>query len=106
MMRVLIVDDEPAIRRLLQTWVEEEGVAALDADSAEEMLGESVAVIVDAGASPGGVASTIIDATGDRPRLLRDGAIAIADSDAALADLDLTVDTGLPEPTEAESTDA
>lgn len=80
--------------------------AALDADSAEEMLGESVAVIVDAGTSPGGVASTIIDATGDRPRLLRDGAIAVADIDAALADLSLTVDTGTDEPTEAEPTDA
>ncbi|WP_182380292.1 L-threonylcarbamoyladenylate synthase [Nocardioides sp. WS12] len=80
--------------------------AALDAEAAEEMLGESVAVIVDAGASPGGVASTIIDATGDRPRLLREGAIAVADIDAALADLAVTVDTGLPEPTEAEPTDA
>lgn len=66
--------------------------AALDADQAEEMLGESVAVIIDAGASSGGVASTIIDATGERPRLLRAGAIAVEDLDAALAELDLTVD--------------
>lgn len=80
--------------------------AALDADGAEEMLGESVAVIIDGGTSPGGVASTIIDATGERPRLLREGAIAVADIDAVLADLELTVDTGLPEPTEAEPTDA
>ncbi|MCX6400125.1 MAG: L-threonylcarbamoyladenylate synthase [Propionibacteriales bacterium] len=80
--------------------------AALDADSAEETLGESVAVIIDAGTSPGGVASTIIDATGDRPRLLREGALAVADIDAALAEFSLTVDTGTDEPTEAEPTDA
>ncbi|GAA3665816.1 L-threonylcarbamoyladenylate synthase [Nocardioides ginsengisoli] len=71
---------------------------ALDADAAEEMLGESVAVVIDGGTSPGGVASTIIDATGERPRLLRLGAIAVADLDAVLADLELTVET---EPTDA-----
>lgn len=65
--------------------------AALDADGAIAMLGESVAVVVDAGASPGGVPSTIVDATGERPRLLRLGAIPVADLDAALADLGVTV---------------
>lgn len=68
--------------------------AAQSADEAMRMLGEAVAVVVDGGASPGGVASTIIDATGERPRLLRDGAIAVADLDAALADLGITVETG------------
>ncbi|WP_436698484.1 L-threonylcarbamoyladenylate synthase [Nocardioides sp. BYT-33-1] len=70
---------------------------ALDADAATEMLGESVAVVVDAGVSPGGVASTIIDATTDRPRLLRLGAIPVADLDAALADLGVSVEVE-PEP--------
>ncbi len=82
--------------------------AALDADGAFEMLGESVAVLVDDGASPGGMASTIIDATTDRPRLLRVGAISVADIDAALEDLGLTVEVE-PEPDalpEAEPTDA
>ena len=37
--------------------------AATDADAAEEMLGDAVAVIVDGGTSPGGEASTIIDVT-------------------------------------------
>ncbi|WP_408898993.1 L-threonylcarbamoyladenylate synthase [Nocardioides sp. R1-1] len=68
--------------------------AALDADDAIAMLGESVAVVVDAGASPGGVASTIVDATTDRPRLLRLGAIPVADLDAALAELGVTVEVG------------
>jgi putative two-component system response regulator len=35
---VLIVDDEPPIRRLLQTWVEAEGVRPVEAGSAEQAL--------------------------------------------------------------------
>ncbi|MDQ6527430.1 L-threonylcarbamoyladenylate synthase [Nocardioides sp. LHD-245] len=83
--------------------------AALDAEAATEMLGEAVAVVVDAGASPGGVPSTIVDATTDRPRLLRLGAIPVADLDAALADLGLTVEVepaSAPEPTDSEPTDS
>lgn len=72
--------------------------AAQDADQAIEMLGAAVDVVVDGGAAPGGVASTIIDATGERPRLLRAGAIPVEDLDAVLADLELTVET---EPTDA-----
>lgn len=56
--------------------------AATTAAEAEEMLGESVAVILDAGKSPGGTASTIIDATGVTEdggvlRILRAGPITI-----------------------------
>ncbi|WP_341350901.1 Sua5/YciO/YrdC/YwlC family protein [Nocardioides convexus] len=58
------------------------------------MLGAAVDVVVDGGTAPGGVASTIIDATGERPRLLRAGAIAVAEIDAVLAGLGVTVDTG------------
>ncbi|HVK29906.1 MAG TPA: L-threonylcarbamoyladenylate synthase [Nocardioides sp.] len=67
--------------------------AAVDAGTALDMLGEAVAVVVDGGTAPGGVPSTIIDATGPRPRLLRAGAIPVEDLDAALADLELTVET-------------
>ena len=49
--------------------------AATDADEAERMLGESVEVVLDGGPSVGSVASTIIDCTGDRPRILREGAL-------------------------------
>jgi L-threonylcarbamoyladenylate synthase len=52
--------------------------AATDADQAEEMLGEDVAVIVDGGTSPGGEASTIVDATTTPGRVLRVGAISVA----------------------------
>ena len=37
-MRVLIVDDEPPIRRLLQAWVRAEGVTPVEAGSAEQAL--------------------------------------------------------------------
>jgi tRNA threonylcarbamoyl adenosine modification protein (Sua5/YciO/YrdC/YwlC family) len=59
--------------------------AALDADAAEEMLGEDVSVIVDGGMVPGGEASTIIDATAAEPRLLRLGALPVEKIDAVLA---------------------
>jgi L-threonylcarbamoyladenylate synthase len=49
--------------------------AATTADEALEQLGDSVAVYLDGGPCPGGVASTIIDLTGSVPRLLRAGAI-------------------------------
>jgi L-threonylcarbamoyladenylate synthase len=58
--------------------------AATDADEAERMLGEEVAVILDGGASPGGEASTIIDVTGERGRVLRRGALSLEELNAAL----------------------
>ncbi|WP_298514526.1 L-threonylcarbamoyladenylate synthase [uncultured Nocardioides sp.] len=51
--------------------------AAIEADEAEEMLGEEVEVIVDGGTSPGGEASTIIDATTTPGRVLRLGALSV-----------------------------
>src|SRR5690349_19312987 len=51
--------------------------AATDAAGAMRMLGEEVAVVVDAGSSPGGEASTIIDVTGPEPRVLRRGALSL-----------------------------
>ncbi|MFC6153774.1 L-threonylcarbamoyladenylate synthase [Nocardioides yefusunii] len=58
--------------------------AALDADAAFEMLGESVAVYVDAGPSQGGTASTIIDVTGESARILRLGALSVEQIKEAL----------------------
>lgn len=66
--------------------------AATDADAAMDMLGESVVVVIDAGRSPGATPSTIVDATGDRPRLLRLGALSVAQLDEALAEYDVTVE--------------
>ena len=58
--------------------------AATDADAAEEMLGDAVAIIVDAGTSPGGEASTIIDATLPEGRVLRLGALGLDVLNAAI----------------------
>ena len=46
--------------------------------AAAEQLGASVAVYLEAGQSPGGVASTIVDVTGPL-RLVRAGAISLAE---------------------------
>jgi tRNA A37 threonylcarbamoyladenosine synthetase subunit TsaC/SUA5/YrdC len=67
--------------------------AATDGDQAMEMLGEKVAVVIDGGETAGAVPSTIIDATGERPRLLRLGAISVERLDAALAEHGVTVET-------------
>lgn len=48
---------------------------ASTADEAVAALGEAIGFLLDAGASPGGPASTIVDATGAAPRLVRAGAI-------------------------------
>jgi len=49
---------------------------AVTAIDARMQLGEDVAVYLEDGQVPGGVASTIVDVTGERPRILRAGAIA------------------------------
>ena len=66
--------------------------AAVDADEAEEMLGDRVEVIVDAGRTTGsptgqGQASTIVDCTGTQGRILRAGALSLDDLNAALEPL-------------------
>ena len=65
--------------------------AALDADAAEEMLGDEVSVIVDAGPVSGGEASTIIDVTGDQGRILRRGALGLERLNAVLEPLGATL---------------
>jgi L-threonylcarbamoyladenylate synthase len=51
--------------------------AATTAEGAREQLGESVAVYLDGGSCETDVPSTIVDLTGDMPRLLRGGAVPI-----------------------------
>lgn len=48
---------------------------ARNADEIEAMLGDAIALIVDGGPSSGGLASTVVDLSGERPRILRHGAI-------------------------------
>lgn len=73
--------------------------AAQDAESALAMLGTSVEVYLDAGATPGPVPSTIIDCTTDRPRLLRPGGIGVEELDRVLAAHGTSVDVA-PDPDE------
>jgi L-threonylcarbamoyladenylate synthase len=48
---------------------------ARDADEAERALGADLDGIVDAGPAPGGPPSTLVDVTGEAPRLVRAGAV-------------------------------
>lgn len=50
---------------------------ATTAADAQQQLGESVAVYLDGGACAAQLPSTIVDLTGDMPRLLRQGAISV-----------------------------
>jgi L-threonylcarbamoyladenylate synthase len=49
---------------------------ARDADEIERLLGAAVDLILDGGPSAGGPASTVVDCTGSRPVIRREGAIA------------------------------
>ena len=49
--------------------------AAQTADEAQEMLGDDVDIYVDGGVRDSGMSSTIIDLSGDVPRILRRGPI-------------------------------
>jgi tRNA threonylcarbamoyl adenosine modification protein (Sua5/YciO/YrdC/YwlC family) len=52
--------------------------SALSAAQAREQLGDSVSVYLDGGPATIGTSSTIIDLSGHRPRILRQGAIEAA----------------------------
>jgi L-threonylcarbamoyladenylate synthase len=58
--------------------------AANNADEAESMLGDRVEVILDGGQAPGLIPSTIVDATGSAPRVLRVGAVSIDELNAII----------------------
>lgn len=75
--------------------------AARSAEDAERMLGEAVTVIVDGGPSGESEASTIVDATGERPALLRLGAISVAELNEVLSAHDLEISS--PESAPPES---
>ncbi len=51
------------------------GPPAMSAQEARDQLGDEVAVYLEAAAARGGVPSTIVDCTGERPVILRHGAI-------------------------------
>lgn len=61
--------------------------AATNADDAQEMLGEDVDIYVDGGARESGMSSTIVDLSGDVPRIVRRGPIAAAELREIVPDL-------------------
>ena len=65
--------------------------AATEAAGAEGMLGESVEVVLDGGPSPKGEASTILDVRASQPRLLRLGALTVAELNEVIQPLGATV---------------
>ena len=87
------VSDHPAPRELARrlerpitgTSANISGLA--DPQSLEELrqqVGDRVDCVVSAGPTPAGTASTIVDLTGDGPRLIREGAISFAEIAALL----------------------
>jgi L-threonylcarbamoyladenylate synthase len=65
--------------------------AATEAEAAEGMLGESVEVLLDGGPSPKGESSTILDVRASQPRLLRLGALSVAELNDVIQPLGATV---------------
>jgi L-threonylcarbamoyladenylate synthase len=65
--------------------------AATEAAAAEGMLGESVEVVLDGGPSPKGEASTILDVRASQPRLLRLGALSVAELNDVIQPLGATI---------------
>ena len=68
--------------------------AALDVDEADEMVGWAVEVVLDGGPSAGTTASTIVDCTGSRPRILREGAISADELAPVLEGLGIELEVG------------
>jgi L-threonylcarbamoyladenylate synthase len=61
---------------LIATSANRSGSAALaTAQAVAQALGTDLALIVDGGPSPGGLASTIVDVAGEEPRLIRAGPV-------------------------------
>ena len=62
--------------------------AAQTAAEARDQLGDDVAVYLEDGPVPGGVASTIVDVTASRPRILRLGALSAGELREVVPDID------------------
>jgi L-threonylcarbamoyladenylate synthase len=61
--------------------------AATTAAEAQEQLGDDVAVYLEDGPVPGGIASTIVDVTAGRPRILRLGALGVEELREVVPDI-------------------
>ena len=50
--------------------------SALTADEVYAQLGDKIDLVIDGGRCPGGIESTVVDVTGETPKVLREGAIS------------------------------
>lgn len=62
-------------RPLVATSAYRSGEPPLEPEAIARTLGDALDVLLDAGPAPGGVASTVLDVSGERPVILREGAI-------------------------------
>ena len=65
---------------------------ASDAAGILEQLGDSIDLILDGGPARGGPASTVVDCSGEQPRVVREGAIPTQRIGELLAAAGLTLD--------------
>lgn len=72
--------------------------AAATAAGIHRQLGDAVAVILDGGPARGALASTVVDCSGERPRILRAGVLAPERLASALDAAGLPHDIGVPDP--------
>ena len=63
-----------------------------DATAILDQLGEAIELVLDGGAAHGGPASTVVDCTGERPRVVRPGAIPTERISEILATVGLVLD--------------
>lgn len=63
-------------------------VSPTTAEDVRRAFGEAVSLVMDGGPCPVGLESTVLDLTGERPRLLRPGAVTRADLEAILGPLE------------------
>jgi len=71
------------------------GPAAMTAEEARDQLGDAVALYLDGGRAAGGVASTIVDATGARLRVVRAGALDLTTLRSVVEDVEDVEDIGV-----------
>jgi len=64
---------------------------ALTILDAASQLGSAVSIYLDAGRSVGGLASTILDCTGEAPVMLRGGAVSVSQIQEILGDIELSI---------------
>ena len=62
------------------------------ADAVKDVFKDGVDLVIDAGEIPGGVASTVLDLSGGRPVLVRQGAVSVKDIEAVLG-ANITIET-------------